>query len=919
MASSEEEEKLLINVAEIKKSSSSKQKKKSTQIRRQFIYFLVSIVMLIGNALILLTNSDVAYALSGLLGLLIALYGCKHFYTLLGLKASVDQMSTLNLRFRVERNRLSKEVPRFQSGKKELQLTKKRIKYQKRQAFLSLCQEMCTSMDALNFRSLEDIINAIPKTKVLKQKWSAQLFEHQRYLLQTLFERSVQSYLRGMSKTEYDQFLSLMPSYYKTAFKKMGSFDVLSGGKDFIHYDDIMKLVDLTGESVFQNEILEKDSPYLYERFRRRWHAINADHIVYMSDEDLSDEDMSDEDMSRSDEDIDVKTEDIVTYTPKDISFKDIIAYIPSYRLSKRKKRITLGLLSLSTLFIFFGAIYCYIVKTDSIIYSTITAVSVFISIYMGILMYALKLLKKNLVAVHSLKKDAINKRSPILKDVKALMNDISSQQDLQNNLLESNNTKRDLIKQYEQLKNNLQTLNTDKLINLGKLNGMISKWEEDLIFNERDILRTVFERYATDSGEMIATSFDEFIQQLPFGYMQTSLQFAGAFKKISHDGINITWDDLKGSGLFVHLFGSDIQSTLIMKKTIRRPTTSVIIENEQKTNMNENEEIVQKLMTKHKLEVSKVRQEIKNLDAKCVPLSRYSNNDICNKIKFFLYNDVNYHRHLEQAMETFSKNLLNGTFICSVSTEIVEKVIQKDFLTFMTQDTFRIMMDNLEIWKNEAPDEIKTYRPAEISYNIFNYPLKNLLKRINDVNEPINGEVYIKYFVNRNPWIKNATGWNPNEVHQINSMLFKAHCFTAKQISAKINNFTLQNDVFDSKISNIICDKIHEYDLEQLHFKIKNGKDISDFSDTITNMIDDLAKGNDASADNFVKSAYEAVADCFAFDYSKEIKGGLRSLDKHQCWICNNCSNFNFHIFVASNMKRDLSSCTLCGIKQRD
>eukprot|EP01084_Bolivina_argentea_P160844 280063_1 len=119
------------------------------------------------------------------------------------------------------------------------------------------------------------------------------------------------------------------------------------------------------------------------------------------------------------------------------------------------------------------------------------------------------------------------------------------------------------------------------------------------------------------------------------------------------------------------------------------------------------------------------------------------------------------------------------------------------------------------------------------------------------------------------------------------------------------------------------------EFNLEEQYFKIKNGKNIQDFSDFIVNLTDELAQNNSKEKDNseygdvFVALIYKAISQCFQFDYSKkiaiDIKGSASQLDKHNHWKCSNCSNCNFNNYINKKMNYDLQVCSLCGIKQID
>eukprot|EP01084_Bolivina_argentea_P312530 541085_1 len=207
------------------------------------------------------------------------------------------------------------------------------------------------------------------------------------------------------------------------------------------------------------------------------------------------------------------------------------------------------------------------------------------------------------------------------------------------------------------------------------------------------------------------------------------------------------------------------------------------------------------------------------------------------------------------------------------------------------------------------------------MGYILYNYPLNSLLNRVNDNNDIINGQKYISYYKQNKNWIATVTGWSPDNIYQIHSVLFRHNTFTKSQIIQNINNITLKHQS-GKLLSNIIKTQIiPAFDMEILHYKIKHGKIIHQFSDAVINMVAQLIDNKDNG--DFIKKAYDAIAHCFACNYDEKENNIISSIlpPLHNCqdWTCSNCGNYNFVKLIGSNMNINLSVCTLCGMKQRD
>eukprot|EP01084_Bolivina_argentea_P169602 293997_1 len=306
----------------------------------------------------------------------------------------------------------------------------------------------------------------------------------------------------------------------------------------------------------------------------------------------------------------------------------------------------------------------------------------------------------------------------------------------------------------------------------------------------------------------------------------------------------------------------------------------------------------------------------VSRLRRKCLsiidlPLHQFTVEDIYNKIKLWVCNDINYKAHLEQTKQILSKTTLTGHIISGLSLQHVKRMLQNDLLAFITQETLKIIFVCFDEWKSE--NNVTSKSPEEIGHIIFNFPLNKLLKRILD--DKIDGKKFIDYYLTNQQFIKHETGWEDSEIEQVEAMLFKCQSVTQKIfenhmnviLSTKYNNIPVS---VRTKITEVLLN----CNVDEIYFNIKNGKNIQSFADIIINMVIDI----DAESDgNLIEQIFLAVAECFVFTHESDKKD--ISLAEQLQWRCFNCTNFNFHNVIGSKQNMDLSICSLCGVKQID
>eukprot|EP01083_Nonionella_stella_P073619 199220_1 len=283
--------------------------------------------------------------------------------------------------------------------------------------------------------------------------------------------------------------------------------------------------------------------------------------------------------------------------------------------------------------------------------------------------------------------------------------------------------------------------------------------------------------------------------------------------------------------------------------------------------------------------------------------LHRFTPQQLCHHIKQWILNDIDYKSHLSQTMRIFSEYKLSGQNMRLESTHSVKCIVKKALLSFMTDDTFDIMFNCYEEWNNEDPQDVESKSARQIGDILFHYPLNNLLRRIND--ETIDGVQFIRLLREDNvDIIGDATGWDEDEVNQIQSVLFRHHICTESEFQKNMNHIfsTKYKGILPNVVINQIKKAMYEFDTEEIHYQIKNGMSIDAFSTRMIFLVQQFVNKEDQ---DLVQNMYEAIAQCFVFET--------------EYWTCNNCGNCNFPNVINNKMRITITICTLCGMSQRE
>ena len=314
-------------------------------------------------------------------------------------------------------------------------------------------------------------------------------------------------------------------------------------------------------------------------------------------------------------------------------------------------------------------------------------------------------------------------------------------------------------------------------------------------------------------------------------------------------------------------------------------------------------------IMKMHQSECVKVND---SMNDKYKPLYRFTHADISNNIKHWIFNDINYKNNLLKTMQILSQCSLSGQLICDLSMQNIRNILEETMIEYMSYSTVNIIFHELSQMKLSDSDDIKSKSAEEIGYIMFNYPLDKLIKTINDSNAPINGQVYIEHYKQNENWMHDITGWTEEEIYQIHSVLFMHHTFTTSEI---IQNIDTNQDIDESLSMVLKNDILPKCDIELIHYKLKKGECVQEFSDLLANHFD---------SNNILdtSAAYKSIAQCFIPQVDPKhqtLSSILPSLDKHQNWVCSSCGNYNFAKCIDSKMQNKVPVCNLCGLQQID
>ena len=311
----------------------------------------------------------------------------------------------------------------------------------------------------------------------------------------------------------------------------------------------------------------------------------------------------------------------------------------------------------------------------------------------------------------------------------------------------------------------------------------------------------------------------------------------------------------------------------------------------------------MENVMNNHQTLCIDLSGKVAELTSKNIPLHRWDPEDVCNTIQRWIYQDTQYIKHARKMMAIFVRRQIVEDMTNRLKMRM--DTVTTELLTFMTEETMAIVMEKM-MNINDCSDYGNS---AEMGYAMFNAPVINLLQKIKK--DEINGRKLIQLGAE---FLKKQTGWTGDEVLQMQSILFQHSAFGKEELKQNMNGIVEQSQL-RTEMQNKIKKVFSRFDMEELHYKIKNNKNIEDFAIDVSNLVDDLhneeAKHNDSDED-FIHRIYNMIARFFAIPN----KHGLSSYERHKReWCCNNCGNYNFIRCLGGEDVHDLQVCSLCGV----
>eukprot|EP01083_Nonionella_stella_P043663 117826_1 len=234
----------------------------------------------------------------------------------------------------------------------------------------------------------------------------------------------------------------------------------------------------------------------------------------------------------------------------------------------------------------------------------------------------------------------------------------------------------------------------------------------------------------------------------------------------------------------------------------------------------------------------------------KCVPLHRFSSQDICAHIEKWVLNDMNHKAHLAKTKDAFANSTFSGRKMIDLDPNEIKTLVKNDLSPFISEATLDLMFSCYAQWKNELQhpyEEITSKTAHQMAHILFHYPLNRLLNRIMYKN--IDGSQLIKSLTmeqrdkNIRHIIAKETGWDSDEVIQILSVLFKHHTWTQSEFSRNFDRVWGKHEynALSKHISEIKDIVLHHHNVEVIHYKIKHAQRIDEFNDCIINMVDEM------------------------------------------------------------------------------
>eukprot|EP01083_Nonionella_stella_P296935 1008574_1 len=92
---------------------------------------------------------------------------------------------------------------------------------------------------------------------------------------------------------------------------------------------------------------------------------------------------------------------------------------------------------------------------------------------------------------------------------------------------------------------------------------------------------------------------------------------------------------------------------------------------------------------------------QVRDLHIRCVPLHRFTTQDVCDHINQWVRNDINHKTHLSKTKQIFDNLKLSGQQMIDMKlTDRIKRIVRSDLLPFITEDTLNRMFKCYDQWK---------------------------------------------------------------------------------------------------------------------------------------------------------------------------------------------------------------------------
>eukprot|EP01083_Nonionella_stella_P271407 919623_1 len=117
-------------------------------------------------------------------------------------------------------------------------------------------------------------------------------------------------------------------------------------------------------------------------------------------------------------------------------------------------------------------------------------------------------------------------------------------------------------------------------------------------------------------------------------------------------------------------------------------------------------------------------------------PLCQFSTMNICNVIKQWRYNDINYKPNLFKLEKLFIRhNVCGETFVIKTPKPSWKDILTTETLGFMTEDTINVILNGIDEWMQTAQAAIRWKSPRQMARILYHYPLKQLMHALHKDN----------------------------------------------------------------------------------------------------------------------------------------------------------------------------------------